>query len=285
MKTKVLSIFTRTPLHVGAGSSVGAIDMPVVRERHTRFPVIPGSSIKGVLADLWNDSDNVDEKYIRKLESEARKIFGDNEVKGDNACAGKVLLGEGKLLTFPVRSANGCFAFITCPLAMQRFSRDIGKDLKIPQVEDNKALTNSKELCLTDKIILEEFSLTVGDNFIPQEWFAELKSLNNDSIWKDNLESHLVVVSNELFMYFVENACEIANHNSIDDKTGVATDGALFCQENVPSEAMFYSVLNVVKETDEDLLNKISIKLQENNNLIQIGANVTTGLGWCSVLM
>lgn len=55
MKHAILTIFTRTPLHVGAGSSVGAIDQPVIRERHTRFPVIPGSSIKGVLADAWLD--------------------------------------------------------------------------------------------------------------------------------------------------------------------------------------------------------------------------------------
>lgn len=55
MQTKIMSIFTRTPLHVGCGSSVGAVDQPVVRERHTGYPVIPGSAIKGVLADLWNE--------------------------------------------------------------------------------------------------------------------------------------------------------------------------------------------------------------------------------------
>ena len=49
MQTKILYLFTRTPLHVGAGASVGAIDQPIQRERHTGFPIIPGSSIKGVL--------------------------------------------------------------------------------------------------------------------------------------------------------------------------------------------------------------------------------------------
>ena len=53
MSTQVLAIFTRTPLHVGCGSSVGAVDQPVVREHHTGYPVIPGSALKGVLADLW----------------------------------------------------------------------------------------------------------------------------------------------------------------------------------------------------------------------------------------
>ena len=51
MTTRTLVIFTRTPLHVGTGNSVGAIDQPVVRERHTGFPIIPGSGLKGVLRD------------------------------------------------------------------------------------------------------------------------------------------------------------------------------------------------------------------------------------------
>lgn len=58
MKTKLLYLFTRTPLHIGAGSSVGAIDQPIQRERHTGHPIIPGSSIKGVLADRYNARDD-----------------------------------------------------------------------------------------------------------------------------------------------------------------------------------------------------------------------------------
>ena len=55
MTSRLLYLFTRTPLHVGAGASVGAIDQPIVRERPTGLPIIPGSSLKGVLADLWAD--------------------------------------------------------------------------------------------------------------------------------------------------------------------------------------------------------------------------------------
>ncbi len=55
MQTRILYLFTRTPLHVGAGASVGAIDQPVQRERHTGFPIVPGSSLKGSFAEQWND--------------------------------------------------------------------------------------------------------------------------------------------------------------------------------------------------------------------------------------
>ena len=94
--SKLLYIFTRTPLHVGAGASVGAIDQPVQRERHTGFPVIPGSSVKGVLRD-----------HLRSLgEAALNDIFGEGG-DGESFSAGKISFGEARLLAFPVRSAKG----------------------------------------------------------------------------------------------------------------------------------------------------------------------------------
>ena len=76
MNSKTLAIFTRTPLHVGAGSSVSAVDQPVQRERHTGHPVIPGSSIKGVMRAHFSSraSDQVDELFgpdVSSLEDSA----------------------------------------------------------------------------------------------------------------------------------------------------------------------------------------------------------------------
>lgn len=44
-----------TGLHIGGGnetSMIGALDWPVVRDLHTRMPIIPGSSIKGKMRSL-----------------------------------------------------------------------------------------------------------------------------------------------------------------------------------------------------------------------------------------
>ena len=38
-----------SPVHMGAGSAVGAIDNPIQREVHTRYPVIAGSGLKGAV--------------------------------------------------------------------------------------------------------------------------------------------------------------------------------------------------------------------------------------------
>ncbi|MCX7739384.1 MAG: RAMP superfamily CRISPR-associated protein, partial [Hydrogenothermaceae bacterium] len=40
-----------TPLHVGAGQGLSYVDLPIVREVHTQFPFVPGSSIKGAVRD------------------------------------------------------------------------------------------------------------------------------------------------------------------------------------------------------------------------------------------
>ena len=282
MQTKIMSIFTRTPLHVGCGSSVGAVDQPVVRERHTGYPVIPGSAIKGVLADLWNEEKtDADGKPSFVRSKDGITLFGNDDTQ--NASAGKLLIGEGRLLAFPIRSAKGAFAWITCPLALNRYKRDGGFAFTIPDVAANVVCVTKESILRFEggKVIFEEYPLAVVANEIDELLVAALKNLCADSVWAD-MPKRLAVVSDELFQHFVENACEIANHNRIDDETGVVANGALFSQENVPSETLFYSVVNVVESTHLDMLDT---KLNAEGLLLQIGADVTTGLGWCTVAL
>lgn len=290
MTTKLMTIFTRTPLHVGCGSSVGAVDQPVARERHTHFPVIPGSAIKGVLADLWNE-ERLDPKDAsgKKTEivrsAEGRELFGSDDTT--NPRAGKLLVGEGRLLAFPVRSAKGAFAWLTCPIALNRFMRDAGKAFPVPAFKDkdttSAVVAQDSALCLKDKgkVVFEEYPLT-ADKALDAALVDAFKSLSDDPVWQNEIATHLAVVSDELFQHFAENACEIAQHNRIDDKTGVVADGALFSQENVPSETLFYSVMNA---QEADSLAKLAERLADEKTLVQIGADVTTGLGWCTVAL
>lgn len=278
MQTKIMSIFTRTPLHVGCGSSVGAVDQPVVRERHTGYPVIPGSAIKGVLADLWNERN---EKGGCVRSADGITLFGNDDTQ--NASAGKLLIGEGRLLAFPVRSAKGAFAWLTCPLALSRFRRDGGRPFAVPDVAAGAAVVTKESLLKFEggKAIFEEYPLDVAADAVDPSLVEALKALCDDDVWAE-MPKRLAVVSDELFRYFVENACEIANHNRIDDETGVVADGALFSQENVPSETLFYGVMNAADARHLDMLDE---KLKAERGLVQLGADVTTGLGWCTVAL
>lgn len=260
MKQSVLLIFTRTPLHVGAGASVGAVDQPVIRERHTRFPVIPGSSIKGVIRDSL------------ALGDAARDVFGEQDY------AGSISFGEARLLAFPVRSAKGAFAFAVSPITLQRFARDAGIALAVPdKIKDMTCLAGEKLVFENKAVVLEEYRFSLAGQF-PAEWEAKLTSLLSDAVL-GGAGGRFILLSDTDLAYFAENACQVSQHVRIDHETGTADDGGLFNEETVPSESLFYSTLVTLRENDKV---KECLGGFERERLIQFGGKGTTGLGYCT---
>lgn len=316
MNKKLLYLFTRTPLHVGAGSSVGAIDQPIIRERHTGFPVIPATSLKGTFADEWNERVKVKRKNDKGQEEEVEAIqrsadgkwlFG--ETDANNAVAGALQFSEARLLAFPVRSAKGSFAWITCPLILRRAKRDGVlselSDLSAPSDEQALFLEKIKKgdkeepspIALDGKVVLEEYRFTRNGN-LPTglgDAFANLLKDNGkplDPVWAE-VASRLVILSDGMMSFFAQNACEVAQHVRIDDDTGTAADRALFNQENVPSETLFYAVLHATDERTagkaKEHRRKADAALEEfgkkvaDRKVFQFGGDASTGLGWCTV--
>jgi len=268
MHTKILYLFTRTPLHVGAGSSVGAIDQPIQRERHTGFPVIPGSSLKGVLRDL----------HFRKSDAaETNAIFGEQEKSG------AISIGEAKIVTFPVRSAKGGFAFVTCPIALERLKRVVDSLPEIPAEPAEMECMAGTQLVITKNnttsVVLEEYCFKNLNSF-PTEWETSLLGLlANDPVWKAG-KGRFVLLSNGDFAHFVKNSCEVNQHVAIDPTKGTAKPGALFNMEAVPSETLFFSSISGLSRENGEL-DKLQAILDENP-LLQVGGDATTGLGFCS---
>src|SRR5215212_9939032 len=110
----VLGFYTETPLHCGSGSGSGFVDLPIQRERHSNFPVIPGSTIKGVLRDETAD------EWGHLLDT----YFG----KEDATSPGSVSFSDGFLVAFPVRTTVVPFAWVTCPMVLERAYRAMGVD-------------------------------------------------------------------------------------------------------------------------------------------------------------
>ncbi|MFN3407898.1 MAG: type III-B CRISPR module RAMP protein Cmr4 [Limisphaerales bacterium] len=305
MQKKLLYLFTRTPLHVGAGASVGAIDQPIIRERHTGFPVIPATSLKGTFADQWpltlrnakgdlvrlTTKKQGDKHVIDQTDpSDAAWLFGSDDA--NVSFAGALQFSEARLLAFPVRSAKGSFAWITCPLILRRAARDGVLPLNpsnLPDPSDDRALFAEKgPLALGDKMVLEEYAFTRSNGFPPNLGSTLAALLAEDPVWAE-VANRLVILSDGMMSFFAQNACEVAQHVRIDDDTGTAAGGALFNQENVPSETLFYAVLNATdgrgaaykSKTAKDALDAFAAKL--NGAPFQFGGDASTGLGWCTV--
>lgn len=82
-------------MHVGAGSSTGTIDLPIQREKHTNFPHIEGSSLRGAIREaawatfLKKESEKESEKESKKeskkendIKSEFNRYFGKSDDDG-----------------------------------------------------------------------------------------------------------------------------------------------------------------------------------------------------------
>lgn len=293
MKTKLLTLFTRTPLHVGAGASVGAVDQPIVRERHTRFPVIPGSSLKGVLSSLWPDQvPGTDKDGAPRTDKKGKPVmirdevpmalFGSDDEK--NQKGGAVAIGEAKLLAFPVRSARGCFAFVTSPICLERFKRDAGiADLSVPTLEGEMACKAGSDVLFsegkTNAVILEEYRFANQGDF-PAEWADRIAALLPDDPILTGSKKRFVLLADEDLTYFAVNACQVSQHVSIDSQTGTAAHGKLFNQEEVPSETLFYAPVTYLRESKHlpDFESRVN-----QETLVQFGGKGSTGIGYCSV--
>jgi CRISPR-associated protein Cmr4 len=288
-KSGVLTFYSETPVHMGTGQSVSYVDLPIQRERHTSFPVLWSSGIKGVIRDLasrkWPDKEKVE------------LIFGPESEGSEFASC--ISITDAKILLYPVRSLRGVFAWITCPLVLRRLKDDItsvglNKDLDISEflnVTDGEALVFGNDLIVKDKneVVLEEFVFEAKKKELGGlEKFLSSLLPNNELTSK--LKEHLVIVSDNVFKDFVNYAVEIRTRIRIDQAKGTVKDGALFSEELIPSESVFYSLVFVGEPFKKDgKLNSANDVFEEmkslfkDNGLIQLGGDETTGKGYMRV--
>lgn len=187
---KIVYYHCITPIHVGSGSNLGVVDLPVYREIHTDFPVIPSSAIKGVLRARYE---------IEVSKEEAKKIFGSEE-KEENSeqaklQAGEVIFTDAKILLFSVKSLKGVFVWITSPLVINRFVRDTGKklDIDFSKLTETNALVSSDRPVVSGKVILEEFSFDA----VKEEKIKQIKDIVKHSIDPEKI----VVLPDNIFRF------------------------------------------------------------------------------------
>lgn len=261
----ILYLRALTALHPGSGTALGAVDLPVQRERHTDWPVIPGSSIKGVLRETT-------ENGLR------HRLFGAPDTDGTSA--GALSFTDARVLAFPVRSLKGVFSWVTCPQALQRWSRDaglVGKPAALPdlQVDETSALHVPGSPCVHDgKLILEEFIFN-----------AKPAALDFFDAFDTEDRKRLVVTDDTSFTHFAKYCTEITARIRLKEDSKTAAEHALFYQEFVPAETLFYSLVLAAQSRRKEQ----PATAQENLNAfqypatIQIGGDETTGKGLCAL--
>jgi CRISPR-associated protein Cmr4 len=290
---RMLFIYVETPLHAGTGRGLGAVDLPIQRERTTGYPIVQASSLKGRLRAA-SDPDfnaNLQSKLSKK---EHLSIFGPDTGNASDH-AGALSVGDARILLFPVRSLIGVFAWTTSRDALARFLREaqmVGLQVHWqlpPEPAKDIALVSGAVLKAGESVVLEEFRFTpdesqtdtvkkigrwLADNALPQTGYE---------YWKDALPEKLCILPEDAFRDFVLYGTEVQTHIKLDPGTKTVAGGALWTTESLPVDTFLYAPLMATKSRakDVDLTAKAVLERVQGLNLsrTQLGGDETTGQG------
>ena len=284
----LLVLRAETPLHAGAGSGEGEIDLPVQREKHTGWPVVWSSSVKGALrerAERWADGD-------ADRGAQVIAAFG-IEGRGADKHAGALALGEAALLLLPVRSLTTHFKWVTCDAAIKRLKRTCER-IGVACSVAAPPLTNGDAACwqgiANEQLFLEEYSFSCES---PADIAPLARALSAVAIIDQaELLARLVVVHDDRFRWFAEHATPKAAHVALDNDTKTNTGGALWYEETLAPDTVLYAPLTaeVSRNPKGETMSAPDVLAVATHRFtsperpyLRVGGNETLGMGWCHV--
>ena len=216
-----------------------------------------------------NKKVNDDDKDIEKLATDIKNLA---EIFGSQDQRGKLSITDSKILFFPVKSLKGVFAYVTCPLVLERYKEDIGLNIKnIPQLNEGEIYASSNLVLKDNRVILEEFEFENKkkiNNF--------LKCLKLPEELKAQISQRFAIVDNDTFAYFVQNFTEVVNRIKVNPETGTVEKGGLWTEEYLPAESILYSLWFEKEAIAEEYL-------PGDKELLNIGGNQTVGKGFVRI--
>ena len=288
----LLALFTETPLHPGTGQSTGIIDLPVQRERHTDFPIVPATSLKGSLRERA-------EQQWGKTSAEVAVLFGPPTQNASDH-AGAVGFTDTRLLAFPVRSLSQVFLWVTCPLALGRLARDLQltgrtpSGLSVPPAGPRR-LRAAPDV-LPDTVVLEDLSFEATPD---QGWQALARRLatflpegSAHEVHRQKFQNHLVLIEDDDFRYLVGHATQVTARIALNDrKTTTGGEGNLWYEETIPADTLLYALVRPEspRATNPAVADAAAVRqrlldlVAGDPFFLQVGGNETVGHGWCAV--
>jgi CRISPR-associated protein Cmr4 len=279
----VLGLYSETALHCGAEGGTGYVDLPIQRERHTFYPVIPGSTLKGVLRDELSS--------LGKAKIDA--IFGTEDAKSP----GTISFGDGILVAFPVRSSLAPFHWVTCPFALERVFRNLGIEVTVKAPGSGRAWGggDKEENVLLEEIRLKKIPepaffkdgesplghllklLPAGEPFnYTRKTFARRLLVVSDADFKELVETGTEVLT-RIKLNFLGTTRTLKRADLTEEESERASDidlqGNLFVEEVVPPETLFLAALRGGNSAT-DLVNAL-----KNRPVIRLGGDETIGRG------
>lgn len=260
---KIYWLHTITPLHVGTGKGIRFIDMPIIREKVTNWPIVPGSTAKGVLRDYFS-------RAKQSKPEDIKIVFGSEmEKKGKKRGEGKTTPGalaltDAHIVCMPVRSLYGTFAYATSRLVLERLKRDLEAagysnlpDTPPPEAEvayhtgsaDKSPIVFTKSVQSGDsenKIFFEDLDFNARNDPDTEKWAEKLADIlfpdESDRTWHDIFTQRFAILPDDSFNFLAETGTEVRAHIRIANETKIVEDGGLWYEESMPAETIFAGI-------------------------------------------
>lgn len=275
--SSILGLTAETAMHAGASSASHVIDLPIMREHSTGWPVVFGSAVKGAMRAKA-------ELIMEK--SQVFTLFGPDT---DNASehAGSLLVGDARLLLLPVRSLTSQYRYVTCPDLLQRWQRDLERagasttKLELPVITGQTALVAQT----TKDLFLEEYVFHCQQQDL-SALIAALSTLANRN--EQEVSDKLTIVSNDQFALLCQAAIPVNARIAIDNKNKTVVPGALWYEESLPAETVLYCLVSAQRSRSSKARSASELMQSFTQELfatpyLQLGGNETVGMGWCKV--
>lgn len=278
MQPRLFHLHALSALHCGTGQSTGVVDLPIARARATQLPIVPGSSLRGVLRQ------HVTEQHPK----EAPLLFGPQTIDGKaDTFAGALAVGDAHLLVLPVRALAGIVCFATSPFILRRYAQDLGGEPRPlpPATGTEIALVAADSVNLLDgKLVLEDLDLTARPDKAVSDWAKLIADTlhHADTDGQTDFIKRFAVLPDDIFGFLAETATEVRARIAIDEKSGTVKNGALWYEENLPAESVLWGIYALSASNDRKeprTADDLTGCLPKTGTLLQLGGKAGVGRG------
>ncbi|NGP44607.1 type III-B CRISPR module RAMP protein Cmr4 [Bacillaceae bacterium SIJ1] len=281
MNAYIFTLQAATSIHPGGGTEIGLVDQPVQRERHTGFLKVEASSVKGGFRfDYAKKHEGKDEQVARIFGATPKSTNQDELSEAEAIIPSNIFFSDARILFFPVRSLQNVYQMVTCPMVLKQFLRDYklahGESLveqDLPALEEMHFVPHTDNKSIDERVVLEEFALDRSDE---ASQFIDCVEAIFEKLGRElnEIKQRLIIIDDVTFTDFMKFSTEVVPRIRVGEQ-GVVEDGALWYEENVPPETIFYTVVH----TEAKEANDYAQQYVDSPQSIRLGGNQTVGRG------
>ncbi len=293
MSGMLVFVHALSPLHIGSGASLNDLDLPVWRDRRTGWPRIAGTSLKGAL------------RASTRASSQPwwQAAFGSD---GAESAVADLSVGDGALLSLPVRAAQGWWVWLVCPESLGRFFRDAERagvsctDAGVSPMRgpgDDEAWVAAgvagvgprRDVCVFEESAFRRVECPQVSKLAT--WLAA--RFTGHEATRRLFEAGLAMVSDTAFTHFAHAATVSVTRNALDYETKTVKPHLLFREEFVLPETVFVSPVtcsargrrraSTALADFKGFLRRTEEHGPRELRTLQLGGGESTGYGLCAL--